>query len=66
MTVRTAKDEWRSIRELERDFRTTSLDRDLMTACRWLVADYILGHEELDLNGLTLRDAILISYPDVQ
>jgi hypothetical protein len=42
-----------------------SLDLALITTCRLLVSEYIVEHQEDDANGISLREAILISYPDL-
>ena len=41
------------------------LDVSLVYACRLLLSQYLREQQELEMNGLSIKDAILASYPDI-
>lgn len=41
------------------------LDLSMIRCCRKLISDYIINNSDLDVNGITLADAILCTYSDV-
>ena len=56
---------WRNIDELESEIlKDLQFDRGLVRACRRLVSKYLCLNEDKELNGISLRDAILPSYPE--
>lgn len=58
---------WKSPMDFVRDISNDCvLDLSIVRACRRLVSAYIMNNQTLDLNGISLRDAILPSCPDVQ
>jgi hypothetical protein len=38
----------------------------LIRSCRQLVSNYIISNPALDVNGISLSEAILCTYPDVR
>jgi len=58
---------WVTPQEFEADVVNsyTRIDQSLIRALRWAVADYLLCHQHDDLNGISLVDSILPSYPGI-
>lgn len=44
----------------------TRLDQSLVRALRQAVSLYLRSHQDDDVNGISLKDAILPSYPDMR
>lgn len=57
---------WLSVKELEEDVlaRDNSFDLALIRACRNLVSAYLIQNQEVCIHGISIKDAILPSYPD--
>jgi hypothetical protein len=70
MFVCTYLDEeiWMSPAEFEADIVNayTRLDQSLIRALRQAVSLYLRSHQNDDINGISLKDAILPSYPDMR
>jgi hypothetical protein len=58
-------EKWISVTEFENDILNsyTRLDQSLIRAIRYAAGSYILDHQEENLHGITLKEAILPSYP---
>lgn len=57
---------WISLTEFENDILNpyTRLDQSIVRAIRQSAAAYIISHQADDVNGISLKDAILPSYPN--
>eukprot|EP01041_Mallomonas_annulata_P004708 gene4708-9330_t len=57
---------WRTKEDLEKSFLSdNTLDLAAIRACRRLVSHYLLSNPNQEMNGLSVKDAILPSYPDI-
>lgn len=56
---------WKTVQDFERAIlsRNSSLDDAFVRACRRLVAEFLIRNESRDINGISIKDAILPSYP---
>lgn len=61
------KNTWRSVAEFEFEMNSveTALDTSLVMSCRLLTCWFLLTNQDKDMNGLSLREAILSSYTDI-
>ena len=59
-------EKWISLTEFENDILNsyTRMDQCLIRAIRYAIGNYILNHKNDNIYGITLRDAILPSYPN--
>lgn len=59
---------WRTWEEVEADIlnvNSNGIDEALIRACRRLVAQYLLKHQNIEVNGMPLKDIILSCYENV-
>jgi hypothetical protein len=60
---------WRTWEQVEADILhidSNGIDEALIRACRRLVAQYLLKHEDDEINGMPLKDIILSCYENVR
>jgi ubiquitin thioesterase protein OTUB1 len=59
---------WQTIAALEADFldNNTRIDEGFVRACKKLTAAALMENQDVTMNGLTLRDAVLATYYDVR
>ena len=62
---------WMTVSELEADVLTkhslsdkSSIDLALIRACRAIISSFLKRHQDHDMHGLSIKDAILPTYPD--
>jgi hypothetical protein len=59
---------WPNFRAFEMDLLhdSTNMDLILVEGCKILTFHYLLEHQDDDIDGITLRDSILASFPDMK